>query len=1072
MLKCSQLQYIQTGTSRMFLQTFQWHSIKAKVTLLTLMALAAGLWSLAFFASHTLRKDMINHLGEQQSSTASLLADQFDDELRHRITALETIAAKLAAPLIGNAAALQTQLEQLPLLQMLFNGGTFITAADGTAVASLPTSVGRVGLNFMDRDCVASALSENRVAVSNVQISKLLNEPVFSIAVPVRNALGQVTGALVGVIDLALPTFLDHAINSQYGKSGGYLLIAPQQRMIITASDRRRVMETLPAPGINPAIDRFLQGFEGTAVLVNPLGIEVLVTAKVIPAANWYVVVSLPTDEAFAPLKSTQKELLWAAIGLTLLVGGLIWWLLKQLLEPLQTTAKMLAVLVEDEQVAPPLPINRKDEIGQLIDSFNRMLVALKARQEALQVSDSKLKFLLSASPVTLYTCSVSPPYGATYISPNVLRNMGYTPEQFIQNSGFWVENIHPDDLAHVLEQLPQLFDYGIHGQEYRFRISDGSYRWMHDELRLMRDEAGEVSLIVGCWADVTERKQAQAALIQSEERYRIAFQTIPDAVSIAHLTDGTYLEVNEGFSRLFGWTRDEALGNTSCDLGIWQNWNDRQALVQAIKKNGHCENLEIELFTKEGKLITALVSANTTTINGDLCILAVTHDITGRRLAQGQIHDLAFTDRLTGLSNRRLLLDRLQQALVASLHQHHHGALLLVDLDGFKSLNETLGYDKGDILLQQVAARLLTCVRVGDTLARLGGDEFVILLECMDSGPRNAAARAETVAEKILLILNQQYHFDAFTHHSTASIGITLFGDRSEDAVEPLKRAELAMYQAKGAGRNTLRFYDPQMQTDVSARVALEAALREALLKEEFSLYYQAQVSGEHEVVGAEALLRWHDPKRGMVSPAEFIPFAEDSGLILPIGNWVLEAACAELVHWATRPGMAHLTMAVNVSVRQFQQDDFVDQVLAALKRSGARGDRLRLELTESVLVDDIEGVIAKMNALKGNGVGFSLDDFGTGYSSLSYLKRLPLDQLKIDQGFVRGILLDLNDAAIAKMVIALANSMGLKVVAEGVETDAQREFLAGLGCHHYQGYLFSRPIPADEFEALVMRG
>ena len=276
-------------------------------------------------------------------------------------------------------------------------------------------------------------------------------------------------------------------------------------------------------------------------------------------------------------------------------------------------------------------------------------------------------------------------------------------------------------------------------------------------------------------------------------------------------------------------------------------------------------------------------------------------------------------------------------------------------------------------------------------------------------------------------------------------------------------------MFQAKAHGRNTLRFFDPKMQAVVNSRVVMEASLRDAVEKDQFVLHYQPQVTSQGQITGVEALLRWLDPKRGMVSPAEFIPIAEETGLILPIGNWVLETACEQLVLWAGRPGMEHLTVAVNVSARQIQQRDFVDRVLTTLERTGAKAHRLKLELTESLLVEDVEGVIAKMNALKRKGVTFSLDDFGTGYSSLSYLKRMPLDQLKIDQGFVRDILVDANDAAIARMVVALAESLGLVVIPEGVETAAQRDFLAGLGCHTFQGYLFSRPLTLEAFEAFV---
>jgi diguanylate cyclase (GGDEF)-like protein len=446
--------------------------------------------------------------------------------------------------------------------------------------------------------------------------------------------------------------------------------------------------------------------------------------------------------------------------------------------------------------------------------------------------------------------------------------------------------------------------------------------------------------------------------------------------------------------------------------------------------------------------------------------------NITAYKDALNQIQSLAFSDPLTGLPNRRLLIDRLKHALAAANRHQRKGALLLIDLDDFKIINDTLGHDQGDLLLQQVASRLQACVRQSDTVARLGGDEFIILLEDLSQDDQEVATQATALGEKIIAALNQPYQVNGAALRSTASIGVSVIhGRQVENTEEPLKQADLAMYQAKAAGRNTLRFFDPQMQAVVSARAVLETGLREAIVQSQFQLYYQAQVDSAHHITGVEALVRWHDPRRGMVPPAEFIPVAEETGLILPLGQWVLETACTQLARWAGDAAMAHLTMAVNVSARQFHQMDFVDQVLSTLQCTGANPRQLKLELTESMLISDIEGVISKMSALKRRGVGFSLDDFGTGYSSLAYLKRLPLDQLKIDLGFVRDILLDPNDAAIAKMVIALAGSMGLSVIAEGVETPAQRDFLASLGCHAYQGYLYSRPLPTEEFEALAAR-
>ncbi|MDI1244658.1 MAG: EAL domain-containing protein, partial [Rhodoferax sp.] len=412
---------------------------------------------------------------------------------------------------------------------------------------------------------------------------------------------------------------------------------------------------------------------------------------------------------------------------------------------------------------------------------------------------------------------------------------------------------------------------------------------------------------------------------------------------------------------------------------------------------------------------------------------------------------------------------DRLQQAISASHRNQSCGALLCLDIDNFKLLNDSVGHDIGDHLLQKIAERLSENIRDCDTVGRFGGDTFLVMLEDLGADPALAAAKAELIAQKLLQLLRQPHQLPDQAYQGSASMGLTLFDGPEDSADALIKRVELAMYQAKAAGRNTLRFFDPQMQAAVNARAALEARLRDAIAQSQFLLHYQPQVNQQGLVIGVEALVRWHDPLHGIVPPAEFIPLAEETGLILPLGLWVLETACKQLVQWADQADLAHLSMAVNVSALQFHQDDFAEQVLAVLARTGAGAHRLKLELTESLLVSNVDEVIAKMKLLKAIGVGFSLDDFGTGYSSLSCLKRLPLDQLKIDQSFVRHILLDAEDVAIAKMVIALAGSLGLEVIAEGVETQAQREFLVGLGCARFQGYLFSQPLPIQAFEAFA---
>ncbi|MDB5992489.1 MAG: signal transduction protein [Herbaspirillum sp.] len=439
------------------------------------------------------------------------------------------------------------------------------------------------------------------------------------------------------------------------------------------------------------------------------------------------------------------------------------------------------------------------------------------------------------------------------------------------------------------------------------------------------------------------------------------------------------------------------------------------------------------------------------------------------RKIAKEKIRNLAFFDQLTGLPNRTLLLDRLQQAMVTSNRSGNYGGLLFIDLDNFKTLNDTLGHDTGDMLLKQVSLRLKGCVREYDTVARLGGDEFVIILAQLMTASGDVAARIGKISEKIRAALGQPYRLGEIPYYSTASIGATAFLGALVSNDSLMKQADLAMYKAKEAGRNAWRFFDPTMEQALKELTALEDDLRRAVDEKQLVLHYQAQIVGELRVAGAEVLVRWQHPERGMVMPGEFIALAEKTGLILPLGHWVLQTACTQLALWASQPEMSYLTLAVNVSAHQFRQPDFVEQVLAVLKSTGANPRRLKLELTESMLVHNVQEIIEKMSALKVKGVSFSLDDFGTGYSSLSYLKRLPLDQLKIDQSFVRDILIDTNDAAIAKLVIVLAESMGLMVIAEGVEIESQRDLLARMGCHAYQGYLFSRPVPLEAFEALI---
>ena len=537
----------------------------------------------------------------------------------------------------------------------------------------------------------------------------------------------------------------------------------------------------------------------------------------------------------------------------------------------------------------------------------------------------------------------------------------------------------------------------------------------------------------------------------------------------------GIILRVNKAFTENTGYSAEEAIGkNPRHMLKSGRHSKDFYLdMWETIKRTGKWQG-EIWDRRKNGEIYPKWLSISTVrNADGVITHYVGSHiDITERKSSEEKIQHLAFYDYLTDLPNRRLLLDRLDQALAVSARNGWHGALLFLDIDHFKTINDTQGHNVGDRLLIEVARRLRSCVREGDSMARLGGDEFVVVLEDLSGETGEAATQSELVAEKIRSELARPYDLKDREFLCSVSIGISLFKGHHEIAEELLQKSDVAMYQAKTAGRNTIRFFDPQMQAALEARAELEADLRHALEKQQFCLHYQIQVDSLRRPLGAEALLRWIHPRRGLVVPLEFISVAEETGLIMPIGLWVLHAACMQLKEWQTDASTRDLALAINVSAKQFRQPDFVSHVQRVLQESGAKPSHHKLELTESTVLENVEDTIAKMRELKLLGLRFSLDDFGTGYSSLQYLKRLPLDQIKIDQSFVSDIVSDLNDAAIVKTIIAMTDALGLDVIAEGVETEEQFLFLDQHGCHAFQGYLFSEPVPLAQFEMSVKQG
>jgi diguanylate cyclase (GGDEF)-like protein/PAS domain S-box-containing protein len=698
-----------------------------------------------------------------------------------------------------------------------------------------------------------------------------------------------------------------------------------------------------------------------------------------------------------------------------------------------------------------------------LVYASARNISERKRSEQQLRDKESNLRAILENIPYLVWLKNVEGEY--LTVNPLFIETSGKSgADEIIGKTDF---DLWPEELANKYFSDDAKVMNG--GQQIHFEetlLSGSKECWVETFKSPIIDSEGRIVGTTGIARDISDRRRVEESLKIAAMVYRASSEAML-------VTDGNnkIINVNPAFTNITGYTFEEIIGKNPRILQ--SNMHDHafyQAMWSNLLEHDYWQG-EVWDRRKNGEIYPKLLTINAIrdTAGNVERYVALFSDVTEKKKSEETIWRQANFDMLTGLPNRRLLMDRLASALSQSSRNKCYGALLFLDLDKFKVLNDTMGHDFGDLLLIEVAGRTQSCVRSVDTVARFGGDEFVILVESIDESAEITSHKVSQLAEKIRESLSVPYQLKNIEYHSSPSIGVSLFQGDEHSVDVVLKRSDLAMYQAKDSGRNTVRFFDPEIQNAVESRAILEADLRRAVSGNQLRLFYQIQVDNQYQPLGAEALVRWIHPTRGMVSPAQFIPVAEDSALILEIGYWVLLTACQQLANWAQNESTQNLKLAINVSAKQFRQHDFVSKVSDALTLFGVEPSSLKLELTESVVLNDLVDVVTKMNALKKLGVKLSLDDFGTGYSSLSYLKNLPLDQIKIDQSFVRDITTDSDDAIMVKTIIDLAQNFRLNVIAEGVETQSQLDFLKRNNCMAYQGYFFSKPVPIEEFEALL---
>ncbi len=703
-----------------------------------------------------------------------------------------------------------------------------------------------------------------------------------------------------------------------------------------------------------------------------------------------------------------------------------------------------------------------------------RNITEQRAQEQALSESKQRLRLALDSADLGTWDWHI--PSSRLFASARASQLQGLESRPF---EGAFLDFFRqvPMEDRHSLRQSYQRLveERRSHYQvTYRIQLDNGGLRFLESTAKLQLDDAGQPQRMVGTLVDISERLLREQRLQASEEKFAKAFHSSPDAITITERDTGRYIEINEGFTRITGYLDWEVIGRTVHELSIWAYPEERVRMIEHLTQHGQVLHMEMHGRHRDGELRLVDVSVQPIELDGVPCLLLTARDISELKQAQAQVQHLAYHDALTNLPNRALLMDRLTQQIALLKRHELRGALLFLDLDHFKHINDSLGHPVGDSVLRLITARLEASVRLEDTVARLGGDEFVVLLSGLEGKRSEVPRHVRQVADKLRQLLAEPMLLDGHRLQVTPSIGVALIPDHGNTPADLLKRADIALYRAKDSGRNAIQLFRTTMQDAASARLRLENDLRLALARGEFELHFQPQVDArDGKVVGAEALLRWQHPQLGPQSPAHFIQVLEESGLIVEVGGWVLAEAChfcSQLLAGGLVDG-ERFSLCVNISPRQFRQHDFVERVANCLRDSQLPNAMLKLEITEGIVIQNIDDTVGKMLRLKKHGVSFAMDDFGTGYSSLTYLKRLPVDMLKIDQSFVRDATNDPNDAEIIRAIVAMARSLGLALIAEGVEQQDQLDFLQAQGCHLYQGYLFSKPLPQEVFCELLGR-
>jgi len=1050
-------------------------SLGTKATTLIAATFFTALLTASLFLLHyegeSLKQSILEGLDGQAKIASHGIASFIDDSLK----ASNAISATLPtdALLRGRLGEVESHLKQMSEVFPAFQNGIFVLDGEGRFLVDYPSHPELRGQSFAFREYYQRTLQEQKGIVGQPYKSKRTGKPVLTFTAPVRDASGRIIAIVACSVDLLSQEALAGYRKQKFGKTG-YLYVFDTSRQLVLHPDDEREMTYVEA-GKNRVLESALQGFEGAGDTVNSAGVPMLLAVRRIPNTDWIVAVQVPQKEAYAPIAESRARIsyiLSAAMLGAILIGGMAIRRVSRPLQQLERVASQISTDLEDAETKgaykPSLSaldglkrIRSRDEVGLLASSFVRLgtklnltLAALQRSAEAVRLQASALES--AANSIIITDCDGS----IQWVNAAFTRATGYTSEEVLGKTSRTLKSGKHD--VTLYENLwKTILSGNVWQGELTNRRKDGSLSVEETTITPVRSGDGEISNFIGIKVDVTERKRAELLSREAEEQYRTIFQE--NSIGICNsAADGRYLSVNPAFARIFGYdSPEEMLARVSNAKQVYVDPSHRREIGRQLREQGKCENCEFQVYRKDGSQIWLRASVRAVHgVDGSLLYyVGAAEDITEHKLLEEQVHHMAYFDALTGLPNRSLLQDRLAKALASARRRREKVALVFLDLDGFKTINDSLGHSVGDLFLKVVAERLKKFAREQDTVARIGGDEFVAVL----TGVKDPADAAVT-ADRLMKEMTSAFVVQGHSLSVTCSVGISVFPDHGTDSETLLKNADAAMYCAKESG-NSFQFFSQDMNGRAVERLTLENSLRGALEREEFFLEYQPQVDlATGKIIGAEALLRWRHPELGLVPPNKFIPIAENSGLIIPIGEWVLRTACAQARQWQDE-GLPALPVAVNVSAVQFRQDRFLQVITNVLDETGLPPQYLELELTEGLLLSNSDVMLSMLQELKEIGVKLSIDDFGTGYSSLSYLQNFPVYKLKIDRSFVQAMTVSQDDAVITSTIINMGRSLNLTVIAEGVETEGQMSFLRAHGCDEIQGYYFSRPLAVADF-------